>query len=125
MHAATPIAVDVLTECLRGAREREAARQAGLADRRAAARKAAEAVAALLKEQFGATRVVVFGSLVSGVFDEASDIDLVVQGVPPGRFYRGWTEAARLARGFELDLVAMEEARPWLSDLLAVGGVDL
>jgi len=37
---------------------------------------------------FGATRVVLFGSLVAGRAREASDVDLVVLGTAPGDFWR-------------------------------------
>jgi len=71
---------DKLSSYLRGALEREAARQAAMAERRAMALVAARRVAAVLQERLDATRVVVFGSLVRGGFDEASDIDMVVEG---------------------------------------------
>jgi uncharacterized protein len=125
MTTLTPIATDRLAGYLRGAREREAARQAALADRHAAAWAAARAVAAVLREQFGATRIVVFGSLVDGVFDERSDIDMVVADVEPALFFRAWAVADRVARGFELDLVPLEDARPWLPGVLAASGVEL
>ncbi len=49
------------------------------------ARKAAR----LLREQFGATRVVVFGSLVRRTWSTPwSDVDLAVCGVPAEKFYR-------------------------------------
>jgi predicted nucleotidyltransferase len=55
---------------------REKARQAANAQRRTAALAVAQAAAALLRRQFGATRVVLFGSAARGDwFTTASDIE--------------------------------------------------
>ncbi len=125
MTTTLTIPPDKLAGYLRGAREREAARQAAMAERREMALAAAKRAAAVLKEQFDATRVVVFGSLVQGRFDEASDIDMVVEGIAPAAFFRAWSQAAREARGFELDLVPLEDARPWVPAVLAASGIEL
>ncbi len=49
----------------------------------------ARVLANLLRQQFGATRVAVFGSLNSpDWFDAHSDLDLAVWGIHPTRFYQ-------------------------------------
>ena len=40
-----------------------------------------------LLEEAGCTAVYLFGSFVDGTADEHSDIDLAVEGCPPGRFF--------------------------------------
>src|SRR5262249_19596368 len=116
---------DRLAGYLRGAREREAARRSRLDARRERAWTAARLAAAVLKERFGASSVTVFGSLVQGPFAEDSDIDMVVEGLPPEAFFRAWAQAERAAHDFELDLVPLEDARPWVPGVLAASGVAL
>lgn len=56
--------------------------------RRAEALAAAEACIALLKERFGARRVIPFGSLMGdGPWHESSDLDLAVEGLSPGALW--------------------------------------
>ncbi|WP_139559087.1 nucleotidyltransferase family protein [Methylotetracoccus oryzae] len=44
-------------------------------------------IAGVLRDQFGATRVIVFGSLVRGRFTERSDLDIAVEGLDADRFF--------------------------------------
>jgi predicted nucleotidyltransferase len=82
-------------------REREA--------RRATLTFAAQRVAALLKAEFGATRVLMFGSLVKPWFHEESDIDMAVEGIAPSRQGEAWDRAQEEANA-PIDLVFLEEA---------------
>jgi Nucleotidyltransferase domain len=45
----------------------------------------AKEVANYLREQHGATRVLLFGSLATGKYRLGSDIDIYFEGVPPGK----------------------------------------
>jgi predicted nucleotidyltransferase len=117
-----PITAAQMAGYLRGARQREAARRAALVLRHEQAWSAAKAIAEVLRMRFGATRVVAFGSLVGGPYHERSDIDLAVAGVTPAEFFRASAAAERLAIGFEVDLVALEDAPPWLSATVDAGG---
>jgi predicted nucleotidyltransferase len=66
----------------------------------------ANLLAKLLREQFGATRVAVFGSLNSpDWFDAHSDIDLAVWGIPPTQFYRAVAAVTAISDEFEVDLI--------------------
>lgn len=66
-----------------------------------------------LVQRFGARRVWVFGSLVEGGFHERSDIDLAVEGLPPGAaLFRAAVELDEMASPFDVDLVPLEDARP-------------
>jgi predicted nucleotidyltransferase len=53
-------------------------------------------------------RIVVFGSLVEGGFDERSDIDVAIFGLPPGRDQEVAIEieASIAAAGFSADVIA-------------------
>lgn len=87
------------------------------------ARADAEAIAELLVDRFGATRVYLFGSLtVPGGFRESSDIDLAVEGMRAEQFIRASAEAARTT-SFSLDLVPLEDAHPELRRIVLSEGV--
>jgi len=82
--------------------------------------------AQLLREEFGATRVIAFGSLAHGAwFEPRSDIDLAVEGVPVEAFWRAWCALDRLGSTVEIDLVAIESAPERLRDEIAQQGVAL
>ena len=99
----------------RTARKREEEQRQAMLQRREAAWAVARQAAKLLKEQFGATRVVAFGSLAHGAwFNARSDIDLMAEGIPPEKFWRAWAALDHISGGFEIDLVAGEEVmRRW------------
>jgi uncharacterized protein len=68
-------------------------------------------LATVLREQFGASRVIVFGSLVqSTTFTDWSDIDLAIWGVPPRCFYKAVGLLNELHPEFRVDLVDPESA---------------
>jgi predicted nucleotidyltransferase len=75
---------------------------------------AAEACIRLLKERFGARRVILFGSTAGqGSWHERSDIDLAVEGLADGDFFPAYSACLDLLpRGLELDLVPLEDAYP-------------
>ncbi|MGB9777646.1 MAG: nucleotidyltransferase family protein [Anaerolineae bacterium] len=84
--------------------------------RREEALRAAEACATLLRERFGARRVVLFGSLAGDLPEhDFSDIDLAVEGLPPEDFFRAYSACWNLMPpGLMLDLVPLESASPEL-----------
>ncbi len=84
------------------------------------------AAATLLREKFGATRVVAFGSLVHRAwFTPWSDIDLAAWGIPPDAFYRAVALVTGLSPEFEINLVAPEDCRPVLHQVIEREGIDL
>lgn len=108
----------------RTALARERARRQANEKRRTAALAVARAAAALLREQYGATRVLLFGSTAHGYWFRAeSDIDLAAEGIAPDRFWRAWNAADALAPEFEINLVAWEEATPALREAIEREGV--
>lgn len=77
--------------------------------------------ARVLKEQFGARRVVLFGSLLDyQAMSPRSDIDLAVWGLPEKEFFRA---GAAIERGhdFSIDLVEAEKAKPRLRKAIEKG----
>ena len=110
----------------RTARRRESEQQQAMALRREAGWGVARLAAHLLKEQFGAARVVAFGSLAHGAwFNARSDIDLMAAGIPPEKFWRAWATLDHIGGGFEIDLVAEEEVTERLREMIEREGVEL
>jgi predicted nucleotidyltransferase len=90
--------------------------------RRDAAWESARRIAALLRARYNATQVIAFGSLVHPErFDERSDIDLAVAGIPPEVFFGAWA-AAGADCAFSLDLVDLGDCSPALRELIAREG---
>ena len=85
----------------------------------------ARRIAEFLREQ-GAGRVVGIGStfVSSRRFTKRSDIDLMVEGLPPRRFFRVLAEAADMT-AFELDLTPAESATDYMRQAVDDEGVDL
>ena len=86
----------------------------------------ARELASLLRQRFGATRVVAFGSLTRREwFTPWSDVDLAVWGIPPDAFYRAVAAATGVDPEFKVDLVAPEDCEPALRRLIEEEGVAL
>ena len=86
----------------------------------------ARRVASMLRGKYGATRVVLFGSLAHRAwFHPLTDVDLAVEGIPPSDFYGAWEDADLAIRGRSVDLVALETAPEGIRHALAEDGVEL
>jgi predicted nucleotidyltransferase len=88
------------------------------------ARRDAERIASYLKG-YGA-RVIGIGSAFSirKPFRRSSDIDLVVEGLPPERFYHACSRAEEMT-DFSLDVIPLESATPLLRERVRKEGVEL
>ena len=102
------------------AKKREKARLAELEKRRQNGLKLAKEAAKLLKIQFGATQVILFGSLLTNKFHETSDIDLAVNGLPENRYFQAVGYLLGLGE-FEFDLVEISQAHPEIARAIAKG----
>ena len=99
-------------------RRRERERQE-LALRKELARQVVHRAAALLREQFGATQVMVFGSLVHGYwFSRTSDIDLAAWGLQADDYFVAVAKLQDISSEFGVDLVAMERCKPELREII-------
>lgn len=86
------------------------------------ARKAAE----LLKIEFGARRVVVFGSLAHAAwFTPWSDVDLAARGIPSARYFEAVAAVSSLNPAIQIDLVDPESCPPRLLANIEREGVGL
>jgi predicted nucleotidyltransferase len=91
-----------------------------------AAREMANQAAALLRAEFGATDVVLFGSLAEDdQFGMRSDIDLAVRGIEGSGLYAALGRLLTLSAGFEFDLVDLDMCPRSLGEAIAARGVTL
>jgi predicted nucleotidyltransferase len=108
------------------ARQREEQERQAQTQRAQRAWTLAQQAAALLKEQFDARRVVLFGSLARrDFFHRRSDVDLAVEGIRSRDFWRAWSALDTLGCEFEIDLVDIETALPSLRLEIEREGVEL
>lgn len=89
------------------------------------ARADASRIAAYLRDRYGA-EVHGIGSLFEDLrpFTQRSDIDLVVRGLPRGRFFGILGEIDALSR-FEVNLIPWEDANDLVREIVAQHGVRL
>jgi predicted nucleotidyltransferase len=121
MSAMSPVSPEAMATYRATAQRRAEVEQQELAQRRECARQVARRAAAFLKEQFGATRVVVFGSLVPGYwFSRTSDIDLAAWGLQPDDYFVAVARLQDLSE-FRVDLVVAERCKPALHEAILRG----
>jgi uncharacterized protein len=79
-------------------------------------------IAELLRAKFGATRVIVFGSLVRGNhFDAESDIDMAVEGILPQDYFTAMAAVNEVSHQW-VDLKPLESLEPhFLQKVLTMG----
>jgi len=87
-------------------------------------REMASKSAVFLKE-FGATRVVLFGSLVRGEAGPGSDIDLLVDGISPSLWFDACGAAMDAAPLAEVDMVPWDHCRAHVKARALAEGVAL
>jgi predicted nucleotidyltransferase len=108
----------------RSAHERMHRRQQELEARRERAWEIARQAAEALKKEFGASRVVLFGSLSQPqLFHLRSDVDLAAWNVQ--HYFRAVARLLDLDPEIEVNLVPIEDARPELRTVIERDGVEL
>ena len=106
--------------------QRQSATQSQLERRRKRAMRLARQAAVLLRKEFGARNVVLFGSLAShSGFTIWSDIDLAVFGVPADRFYAAVAAITGLNAEFKVDLVDADGCKASLRAAIDRDGIAL
>jgi uncharacterized protein len=109
-----------------GAKARLQKERQELAHRRRLAWETARQAAEILKRDYGATRVVLFGSLLHEErFGQRSDIDLAAGGIAPESFWRAWCALDRMESGFEIELCPLESTKESLKAVLDNEGIEL
>jgi predicted nucleotidyltransferase len=86
----------------------------------------ARKAATLLKSEFGAEKVFVFGSLLhESSFTLWSDIDLSALGIAVDKYYAAVAAVSDLSSSARIDLVDLESCRSSLRDTIYKEGVEL
>ncbi len=94
--------------------------------RRLRAWRVARKAAKILKAEFGAEKVTVFGSLMHPVlFHSRSDVDLAVWGLVGRAYYRAISVLLDIDPSISIDLIAFEEARPSVREVILKEGREL
>lgn len=119
-------ALDLSDEELRTYRPGRGLREWPLGERRERAWQVARAAVHLLREDFGATRVVVFGSLAHRAWFSAwSDIDLVAWGIPADQFYKAVAAVTGVSSDFKVDLIDPDVCRSAVRQSIESEGIEL
>ena len=72
--------------------------------------------------RLGAKESFIFGSLITGNFQEHSDIDIGVLGLPPEHIYKVESKIEEILGGMRFDLVYMENAPAYLVEKIREKG---
>ena len=111
----SPTALDLSAHALKeyrpldAIRRRKIAANADLSKRRRRATLMARKAAELLRCEFGAKKVILFGSLARhGSFTLFSDIDIAARGIPPTRFFEAVGAVTGISAEFKMDLIDLE-----------------
>jgi predicted nucleotidyltransferase len=105
--------------------QREAQCQQQLAQRFQAAQQVVQKAAQLLKQDFAATQVILFGSVMAPErFHFSSDIDLAVAGLAPLDYFTAVAQLQDLST-FKIDLVRLESCKPGLKAVILTEGQHL
>jgi len=87
---------------------------------------AARRAAQLLRDQFGVTRVVIFGSLANeDCFTIWSDVDIAAWGIAPEQTFRAIGAARDVSKDIEVNLVDVTTCRSAIRHAIKQHGVDL
>jgi predicted nucleotidyltransferase len=81
-------------------------------------------IAQMLRQDFGATRILVFGSLVRGTFHPDSDLDLAVAGIPPDRYFEALAAVNQNSPRW-IDLKPLESLEAHFRDRVLATGVEI
>jgi predicted nucleotidyltransferase len=94
--------------------------------RRERAWEIAKIAASRLRKEYGAKRVIVFGSLAHrSWFTQWSDIDIAAWGITPSRFYAAAASIENLDTSFHIDLLDPETAPSTILEHIEREGVEL
>ena len=126
MRTAAQLTEEDLASYRASVREHAERERVDLSEREERAWSLAREAAALLRERFHATRVVVFGSLAhSGCFTPWSDVDVAAWGLYPRDTLRALGEVMDLSVDIRVNLVDTAACRPAVLEAIEAGGVAL
>jgi predicted nucleotidyltransferase len=79
----------------------------------------------LLRSEFGATQIIVFGSLAKGdYFDAESDIDIAAEGISPPNYFTAMAAANQISHHW-VDLKPIESLDPHFLQKVVQTGISI
>jgi uncharacterized protein len=118
------ISPEMMETYRRSARERSRQRQKELDERRERAWKVARQSAEILKSEFGADRVVLYGSTIHPeLYHLRSDVDLAAWNVQ--HYFKAVARLLDLDPEIEVNLAPVEDVRPELLTVIDREGIEL
>ncbi|MEA5476769.1 nucleotidyltransferase domain-containing protein [Pseudanabaena galeata UHCC 0370] len=102
------------------ARKREQVRQESLRQLQSRGVETAKQAARILRQQFRATRVVLFGSMLQPKIHADSDIDLAVWNLSKSDYFQAVGKLQGLSE-FAIDLIEVENASDYMIEAIAQG----
>lgn len=83
-------------------------------------------VANMLKKEYGASHVILFGSLAhSAWFTPRSDVDIYVEGIPVSAFFKAEADAQAIGQDFKVDIVDSGDCPPEMIAKIKQEGMEL
>ena len=82
-------------------------------------------ISARLKKKYNAKKVIAFGSLVKKSFNDYSDIDIAVTGIPSEKFYAAVAETETISKEFTIDILDIDDCSPALKEKILHDGVEV
>lgn len=122
----SPISPEQLSQYRVTHQKREQQRQTEKLTRQHQGQQLAHQAAHLLKTQFGATQIILFGSMTHlQRIHPSSDIDLAASGIPDRDYLRALGALQDLSGEFSFDLIQLERATPRLKEKIKQEGETL
>ena len=114
------ISADRMYGYIFAARKREQARQDCLRQLQSRGIETAKQSARILRQEFGANKVVLFGSMLQPKIHEDSDIDLAVWNLSKSDYFQAVGKLQGLSE-FAIDLIEAENASDYIIEAIAQG----
>lgn len=114
------ISADKMYGYIFAARKREQARQDCLRQLQSRGIETAKQSARILRQEFGANKVVLFGSMLQPKIHEDSDIDLAVWNLSKSDYFQAVGKLQGLSE-FAIDLIEAENASDYIIEAIAQG----
>lgn len=119
------ISTEAMSRYRAAAAQRQAEQRQRIAERYQRAQQVAQEASDILKHEFGASKVVLFGSVLQlSQFHAHSDVDLAVWGLDERRYYRAVARLLDIEATIPVDVVDMAHAPARLQAIIHEMGVE-
>ena len=80
----------------------------------------------VLRQKYNVKRIILFGSLAHRAwFNESSDVDLAVEGLPSDNYWQAWREVEDIITDRKIDFVDMCEVSESIKNIIKSEGIEL